>query len=276
MNTMKTIGRSVHIGLNGIDPAHYGIDGALSGCEFDARDMEAIAADRGFETTLLLTRAATAAAVKGAISSAAATLRPGDLFLVTYSGHGAQVPDRNGDEGDDGKDETWVLYDRMLVDDELYALWGSFARAVRILVVSDSCHSGTVTRDAFFDEAMTGATIGCRQKMLPRDVERATYEAHRQLYDGIQEAFPQGDRVGLGASIILLSGCQDSQRSLDGDRNGAYTESLLAVWDRGRFTAGYRAFQRAIANRLPPSQSPNFDICGAPSPLFESQAPFTI
>ena len=35
---------SLHIGLNSVDPNHYqGWDGALSACEFDANDMEAIA-----------------------------------------------------------------------------------------------------------------------------------------------------------------------------------------------------------------------------------------
>lgn len=51
-------------------------------------------------------------------------------------------------EKDNGRmDETWVLYDRQLVDDELYKIWSKFKPLVRILVFSDSCHNGTVTRD---------------------------------------------------------------------------------------------------------------------------------
>jgi hypothetical protein len=42
-------------------------------------------------------------------------------------------------------DETWVCYDRQLIDDQLYELWGKFKASVRILVLSDSCHSGTVS-----------------------------------------------------------------------------------------------------------------------------------
>ena len=50
---------------------------------------------------------------------AAKALKPGDLFFLTYSGHGGQVPDVTGDE-DDKQDETWCLYDGQLIDDELY------------------------------------------------------------------------------------------------------------------------------------------------------------
>ena len=49
-------------------------------------------------------------------------------------------------EAGDRRSETWVLWDRQLVDDELYALWGLFRPASGSSVVSDSCHSGTVSR----------------------------------------------------------------------------------------------------------------------------------
>ena len=141
-------GISLHIGLNQVDPAHYdGWDGALNACEFDANDMQAIAESRGFETTKLLTAEATADAVIAAIERAAGELAQGDLFLCSYSGHGGQVPDRNGEDEEDRSDETWLAYDRQIIDDELYALWGKFAPGVRVFVLSDSCHSGTVTRN---------------------------------------------------------------------------------------------------------------------------------
>src|SRR3954466_8232093 len=124
---------SVHIGLNAVDPAQYeGWDGELSACEFDAKDMAAIAKQQKFTTsTTLLTKKATSKAVVDAITGAAKNLRVGGLFLLTYSGHGGQVPDENHDE-DDRMDETWVLYDRMLIDDELYALWRKFKAGTRI------------------------------------------------------------------------------------------------------------------------------------------------
>ena len=127
-----------------MDPGHYqGWSGDLAGCEFDAHDMVAIAESIGFEErTALLTADATVENVTAALSAAASKLASGDILFLTYSGHGGSLPDKNGDEPDQ-RDETWVLYDRQFVDDELFSLYVRFKAGVRILVLSDSCHSGT-------------------------------------------------------------------------------------------------------------------------------------
>ena len=272
-------GISLHIGLNHVDPAHYqGWEGPLKGCEQDAHDMEAIADRQGFTTTLLLNEQATADIVKVAISTAAGQLKSGDIFLFTYSGHGGQVPDGNGDETEDNFDETWVLYDRELVDDELYALWGRFEAGVRVLMVSDSCHSGSVAREFLRGPLAAGrpAANAPRPRAMPEDVGERTYQANQALYDQVQADNPQGERVGIGASVILISGCQDNQVSLDGDKNGLFTGTLLKVWNKGKFTGTMRQFHKTIQTQLAIFQSPNFFRVGHVSATFEQQRPFTI
>ena len=139
-------GYALAIGLNKVDPAHYGgWDGLLYGCEPDANDMQEIAASQGLDADKLLTSQATREAVLDKLGDLAEELKSGDLLVVSYSGHGGQLPDQNGDEPD-GKDETWCLYDGELLDDELYEAWMKFQPGVRILVFSDSCHSGTVLK----------------------------------------------------------------------------------------------------------------------------------
>src|SRR5262245_62083793 len=137
-------GIALTIGLNAVDPAHYGgWSGELNACEADANDMTDIAKSAGFSVKSLLTKAATRSRVIKEVTAASKTLKAGDIYMLSYSGHGGQLPDLNNDESD-SKDETWCLYDGELVDDEIYALLGKFAQGVRILVFSDSCHSGTV------------------------------------------------------------------------------------------------------------------------------------
>src|SRR5215218_10278802 len=129
-------GISIHIGLNFVDPTRYnGWNGQLAGCINDARDMKAIADRLGYSSSIMTDSQATSANVVGAIGRAAQQLNSGDILLLTYSGHGGQMPDANGDEPD-GLDETWVLWDRQLVDDELYALWSRFRQGVRVFVLS--------------------------------------------------------------------------------------------------------------------------------------------
>jgi metacaspase-1 len=140
---------SLHIGINRVNPAMYGgWSGALNGCEADCDTMTAIATAEGFTTRVLKTTQATSEAILGAINSAAARLSSGDTLMITYAGHGGQVPnaDADTDPEADSQDETWVLYDRQLIDDELWNAWRRFAAGVNIVVVSDSCHSGTIAR----------------------------------------------------------------------------------------------------------------------------------
>jgi hypothetical protein len=139
--------------------------------------MKSIASSCGFNTTSLITSQAVASAVLKEIALASSSLQSGDIFLLTFSGHGGQIPDVNGDEGD-GLDETWVCFDRMLVDDELYAMWGKFQPGVRIVMVSDSCHSGTIAKDAFY--------IGMT------DLNPALSRAYRGMTPGLTHQISQG------------------------------------------------------------------------------------
>jgi hypothetical protein len=199
----------------------------------------------------------------------------GDIFWLTYSGHGSQVPDtnNNGDEPD-RQDETWVLYDRELIDDELYALWGKFKAGVHILVLSDSCHSGTVIRA--IPPGLGVMKPVARPRAMPPDVALRTYKRHKALYDGIQKAHPAGEKAKVNAAVLLISGCQDNQTSLDGARNGLFTEKLKKTWNGGKFSGGYRLFRDKIAALMPATQTPNFFRTGATNAAFEAQKPFSI
>ena len=279
-------GISINLGLNTVDPDHYGgWDGKLVACENDARDMQRIAEAAGIEKTqVLLTKDATADAVRGAISGAAKELGEDDFLFLTYSGHGGQVADTNSDEKEDAKDETWVLYDRQLVDDELYELWSEFQPGPRIFVLSDSCHSGTVARQLLYQEALTPAVVERnliddpqpRTKALPLDVEERVYREHQKLYDEVQAGNRSRDDVEVPASLQLISGCQDNQLSLDGNKNGMFTQRLLETWDEGRFEGTYRAFWKEISKRMPSTQSPNYFRVGARNQRFERQKPLTV
>ncbi|MCA1577735.1 MAG: caspase family protein [Acidobacteria bacterium] len=303
-------GFSINIGLNSVDPAHYnGWDGALAACEFDAHDMYDIAGTRNFNTRhLLLTRDATSDAVVGLITEAANTLEGGDILLLTFSGHGSQVPNLNDDGETDGLDETWLLYDRELLDDELYALWARFKPGTRVFMLSDSCHSGSVSRQIEYGallapgsrsrgilegavarrftrhdslDEFTGVSAAfvdptIKLRTPPAAVRVNTYLRNKEMYDRIQMAHPAGDKANVQASVLLISGCQDNQLSLDGFRNGLFTGTLREVWANGTFGGGYKDFHRDIRSLMPSTQTPNFSIVGADNPAFGNQNPFTV
>lgn len=275
-------GTALTIGLNAVDPKHYGgWSGELNACEADAHDMSDIAKSAGFAVKSLLTKAGTRSRVIKEITNAAKSLKSGDIFMLTYSGHGGQLPDLNGDE-DDGQDETWCLYDGELLDDEIYTLLGKFAAGLRILSFSDSCHSGTILKAAFYPPAaparLADGTSGeVRYRNMPPEVALRTYSDNKAFYDPIlRDAKLKESRAAVKASAILLSGCQDNQLSQDGTFNGLFTGTMLRVWNGGKFKGNYRAFHKTIVGRMPPDQTSNFFRVGQLNPKFESQSPFKL
>ncbi|WP_100444721.1 caspase family protein [Glycomyces xiaoerkulensis] len=348
-------GISLHIGLNVVDDEAYGTPiPPLAGCVNDANDMTALARSQGFSTTTLLDRDGRCQNIIDAIGDAARRLRSGDFFLLTYAGHGSQIPDATGDEADD-MDETWVGYDRQLMDDELYALWGEFQPGVRILMISDSCHSGTVARVAFpayeafalsyqddenvgfvldtpsrlpasasrdvagwadlhesvrevvpsvvaelqgttatavrpadvdrFTEQVlapirggaggAGPSSPPRTRDLPVEIARRDARRREDLYQDVKESARAA--TPPSAHVLLVSGSQDHQLSLDGSKNGLFTQRLLETWDEGRFSGiGYPEFHRQIVELMPPQQIPNLFWATPADPRFENQRPFTI
>jgi metacaspase-1 len=275
-------GIALTIGLNAVDPEHYGgWVGTLNACEADAADMANIAKSNEFSVKTLLTKEATRAQVMSEISQVAASLQAGDIFMLSYSGHGGQLPDLNGDETD-FEDETWCLYDGEMVDDELNGLYAKFAKGVRILVFSDSCHSGTVIKAAYYQGTMVAraSALGAaaiRYRCMPPDAARRTYSLNKPFYDKIlREAPPQESENSVKASVLLISGCQDNQLSQDGDFNGLFTANLLRTWNNGKFKKGYKPFHKAIVRNMPPDQTPNYFWTGVRDKAFEKQRPFTI
>ena len=309
---------SLHIGLNGVDASKYnGWPGTLAGCVNDANAMYGIASSQGFTPTQLLNNAATADAILTEIGKAAHALESGATFLLTYSGHGGQVPDPTG-ESPDGLDDTWVAYDRQLLGHELYNLWGQFASGVRIEVYSDSCHSGTVIRDLVLGTSpMSGAgNVGLRSAPTDGDAGMAAFtKVYKAAPQALTRSGPPATMAGPGngvqpvaraippllalelyyqhereyharqwsrsrdvinSSVILISGCQNNQTSMDGQTNGLFTEKLLAIWNNGSFQGTLPQFHTAIVALMPAEQTPNYFTVGADDPTFTNARPLTI
>ena len=139
-------GMSFHVGLNTVDPKHYdGWDGALAACEFDANDMESLAQSRGFETTKLLTGEATADAVLNGIDSAlrasSSRVTSSSRTPATAARSRTGTTRRSTARTRPGSRTTA----RSSTTSRMRSL-GKFQPGVRIVVLSDSCHSGSVNK----------------------------------------------------------------------------------------------------------------------------------
>lgn len=277
---------SLHIGLNQVDPTHYkdgngnGWDGQLYGCEPDAEYYKQLATQAGFQRIKsLITKQATADAVKQEIDAAAKGLVAGDLFLLTYAGHGGQVNDLNGDEPD-RFDETWLCYDRQLIDDELFDLYARFKPGVKILIFSDSCHSGTVSRAAAVASPLNDAvremikSLKLRERVVPGPVLRSTYQANEPQYKKLlEENYVTPDSIAT--FVVQFGACQDSETAKEYGDHGFFTASLIEILADPAAAFTYRSLFDKLKDKIHPSvQIPNFFTYGNENFNFSEQAFF--
>jgi hypothetical protein len=119
--------RALLVGLNHYpDPANN-----LRGCVNDVLQVSSLL-QRGFlfdasaDIRLLTDERATTARIIERLRWLLRGAGPGDTLVFHYSGHGAQVRDRHGDELDDGLDEIICPYDLdwddPFTDDDLHAI----------------------------------------------------------------------------------------------------------------------------------------------------------
>jgi metacaspase-1 len=251
---------SLHIGVDSVDPKHYaGWKGELVSAEQDAVDMAAIAKGMGMKAKVLHTKAATRSGVLKAIEEAGKQLKAGDLFLLTFSGHGGQLMDVSGDELD-LMDETWCLHDAQVIDDEVHWELGRFARGVRIHVIVDASPSGSVVRPHMPDPDPPPA--GQRARLLPPLVREKVYHKNMQFYDELQKRTRADATTHNGPAVIVWLGCQDNQAAFEGKDNGVMTGQIIRLWNQGSFEGGYLRFFAHLVMRMPSVQTPQLRTYG--------------
>ncbi len=203
-----------------------GTSAELAGCVNDAEDWAAVLRQRGYEAVVQYEP--TKQAIVAQLEDMIERCRFGDRFVFTYSGHGSWIPDMDGDEPD-GRDEVVCPADfaqgNVLSDDELFAIFGEARFGVRRLIVSDSCHSGSVARYAALSFMRASRVVAG----VPRYIPPSEFLDPEML-----ERARRAPRVVRGAprkGTVLMSGCGDLEYSYDatfeGRPNGAFTRAAI-------------------------------------------------
>ncbi len=250
------------IGINN----YPGTDSDLEGCVNDATDWAAALAKRGYSVANLLDRKATGKTMRSEIRDLVTSAKSGDRVVVQYSGHGSFVPDDDGDEPD-GTDECLCPYDVYtkgeITDDELFDLFSLRKAGVRLLMISDSCHSGSVARFAPIRTPPTARGAHPPQRTV-RFLPPAAFQKGKALARlGTRRARRSSSPPGRYAAL-LMAGCQDTEYSFDayfnGRPNGAFTFVALKALAGLPAKATYRQWYAAIRTALPSrqyAQTPN-------------------
>lgn len=256
--------KALCIGIND----YPGTDMDLKGCVNDAEDWAATLAARGFAVQALIDAQATKAAMAEAIRALVKGAASGDSLVITFSGHGTCAPDDSGDEPD-GLDEALCPHDikqgHVLIDDEIHQMFAARVAGTRILLISDSCHSGTVIRAAAADPDADGA----RPRFMPMGAwlpeDRLPRAANGRPATQVALAStgsPWAGAVSRASGDLLMAGCAEGPNNFSfdakiaGRANGAFTYYALKALKTLKAGASYADWQAGIRKWLPSASYP--------------------
>ena len=261
--------KSLRALLVGIDAYEQPVP-PLAGCVNDVTRMREFLEHRGGDRAAIRTLVddeATRAAVIDAFRGHLGGAGPEDTVLFYYSGHGSQepVPPELLAIEPDGLDETLVLYDSRtvgqfdLADKELGALISEVAAdGAHVVVILDSCHSGTATR-ALGDTVRRAPT-----DRRPRPL--ASFLAGAGELAGASRTTDGSAWITSPSRHVLLAACRDEEEAkeipLDGERRGVFSYFLLDALQQATQIPTYRDVHRQVSAQVRSRvarQAPHFE-----------------
>lgn len=202
----------------------------LNGCKNDAIAISSVlqthfaVSQKNIDT--LYNRTATRENILGKLKLLLDNCQQNDLVFIFYAGHGSQVNNSLSSEPD-RKDETivpsdaWTRPGMDITDKELARIFNQFIdKRIKLVVVFDCCHSGSMSRAPVFDMPVSRYIKG--SLFDSKDPEGFT--APEQRRDG---------------DFIILSASQDNESAVEqydgnGIPHGAFTNAFLqSVYQQG-------------------------------------------
>lgn len=253
--TEKPRRRALLIGIND----YPNPENRLDGCVNDVFLMSEVLQERGFaaeEIRVVLNERATAEAIRERLAWLLYRAEDGMERVLFYSGHGAQMPGRNGLEEVDHVDECLVPYDfawneeTAITDKDFYRLYSDLPRGARFFAMFDCCHSGGLTRAGAHKARAIDPPDDIRHRMMMWDRKLKMWR-ERPLPTLNQDfgGSPAEKRAYMGANLAtykigramrLRRVPREKYHSLKSDERGPFLPVLLEACDEGQLAYEYR------------------------------------
>lgn len=166
---------------------------------------------------LLTDGEATPDGIRQAFARFAGVMRPSDVFIFFYSGHGGRNPGSHDAREIDGTDETIFLFNGEIVDDEMGTMFDSLHAGTSILSL-DSCFSGGFAKD-----------------VITRPGRIGMFSSEEDVTSGVAAQFQAGGYL----SYFLRS-------ALAGEADGDPHDRVLTVGELTHFV--YRQFGQHVTD----------------------------
>jgi len=191
------------------------------------------------------------------------------ILFGSFSGHGTQERDRDGDELDDGMDEaicpTDMDFDDLFTDDKIGVILEHKPPSSTLAYLFDCCHSGTITRNFF-----SRGSFSFRHQPVPRFLRPPRDIQFRSQGQSLKIK-KLGSRLMAAPNYVILSGCMDHQTSADawieGKWRGAFTHFYGKYFYRKN---SYIDIYQTMVNEIQSagySQTPQFNGVGLDEPM---------
>ncbi len=225
------------VGINDYDEKSIPLVPPLHACLNDVAAIKALLlkhyadmiSDKNQILALTNEQATKANVVKG-FKSHLGQAKKGDVALVFYAGHGSSniTAPKFQQYTTDKEEQTWVLYDSRteggldLADKEIALLLEEVGRTqAQIVVISDSCHSGSVTRE--LEDFMNLKQRSCAGTNKERTLDSYLAGAYNS----------RPDLTIPNTQHILFAACERVEKAREGvDNHGAFTKALLDVLEK--------------------------------------------
>ncbi|HEV7589336.1 MAG TPA: caspase family protein [Longimicrobium sp.] len=275
---------SIHIGVSRASPGTCCNGDDTGSSENDAQSLAQLATTLGFisRTVLVAPGDATRTRLIGefdrVVQKFALNGQEGGLLLLTFAGHGCRKKVSSPPAPLKGKADTWCLHDGQFHDYELLAQLARFRSTDRIVILSDSCHSGGLVSVFNLPALLQHAWASLlKLAVAPLEMPLPPGSPGAWAFDSARwrRLKAQAEQLpSITAHVLLLSSSEENQSSSQTEHDGVFTAAILAQAPTGflSYLSWFEAVKREV-HKKPDHQSPGWiplDGCSA----FWNQTPF--
>lgn len=208
------IGHALLVGIEKTNLIGYD---KIKGVNSNIKRINKIITKRKFTKIQVLDKNPKKREILSSLSQKLNQLRPNDLFLFYFFGHGDQIPDTSGDERKNNKkdveDEVLIAQDSIIIDDEINNILRSSNTQGRVIFIIESCHSGT-SYEIIKNKSWFQRVFG-RKKFVNEEIGE-------QLIDDEKEM----------PNFIYMGATTDPKKAPLFSDGGIYTSALSTIWKR--------------------------------------------